>query len=264
MSGNLRLEEKASICALVALLRVTECPEIRDAEWIDGVVPGNGLPEARAAPFLIEHFTIDSTPDQRKLGAQFAKLVGGLEQEFQDLPFALIIAMPEDVAQKGSDWTAQRLALSTWIRDLAPSLADGHHVDVRVAGFDIDLNVWKNRGRLKPGLMFKRWTADGERGLVDRLLRAVPRKAEKLASHKEEGERSLLLLESNDIALMSAHEFLKAFRSAFPGGVSGVDDVWFCHTLTDRQADFLNAGTGDLYLFDRVGGVVEGQTWITV
>lgn len=264
MSGNLRPREKDSICALVRLLRLTGCPEIQEPEWIDGTVKGDALPEARANPFLIEHFTIDSTPDQRKLGAQFMKVIGGLEQEFATIPYSLIVAMPEDVAQTGRDWKRQRLALVGWISDVAPTLSDGHHGNVRVAGFEAAFHVWKNRVPSRPGVLFKRLTPLSESGLAERLWTDVPRKARKLAAHKREDERSLLLVESDDIALMNEHEFLGALRTAVPAGVTDVDEIWFCHTLTERQSNFLNATTGDLYLFDRVQGAVEGKTWITV
>jgi hypothetical protein len=135
---------------------------------------------------------------------------------------------------------------------------------VHVAGFDADFHVWKNRVPSRPGVMFKRWTPSHERGLVERLSNDVLRKACKLAAHKREDERSLLLVESDDIALMNEHEFLGALRTAFPAGITGVDAIWFCHTLTERQSNFMNAATGDLYLFDRMQGAVEGKTSITV
>lgn len=264
MSGNLRPREKDSISALVRLLRLTDCPEIQEPEWIDGTVYGDALPEARAKPFLIEHFTIDSTPDQRKLSAQFMKLIGGLGQEFATIPFSLTVAMPEDIAQTGRDWKRQRDALTCWITDVAPILSDGHHGNVGVPGFDADLHVWKNRVPSRPGVIFKRWTPSNETGLVERLGNDVLRKALKLATHKSQDERTLLLVESDDIALMEEHKFLGALRTAFPTGVTGVDVIWFCHTLSERQSSFLNATTGDLYLFDCIRGTVEGQTWITV
>ncbi|MDX2156561.1 MAG: hypothetical protein SFW09_08620 [Hyphomicrobiaceae bacterium] len=263
MSGNLRPREKDSICALVGLLRLTDYPGIEEPEWIDGAVKGDALPEARANPFLIEHFTIDSTPDQRKLGAQFMKLVGGLKQKFATVSFSLTIAMPDDIAQTGRDWERQRHALASWINDVAPTLSDGHHRDVHVPGFAADFHIWKNCAAPRPGVIFKRWPSK-ESGLVERLRNDVLRKASKLAVHKREDEHSLLLVESDDIALMNAHEFLGALRTAFPTGVSGVDAIWFCHTLTECQSNFLNVGTGDLYLFDRLRGTVVWMTRITV
>lgn len=263
MSGNLRPRERVSIGALVKLLRVTAYPEIQAPEWIDGALKGDGLPEARASPYLIEHFTIDSTPDQRKLGAQFIKLIDGLEQEFATIPFSLSVAMSEDIAQTGRNWKRQRHALAAWISNVAPTLSDGHHPDVRVAGFDTDFHVWKNRAPSRTGVKFKRWTPSNDSGLVERLRKDVSRKASKLAAHKRDDERTLLLLESDDVALMSGHAFLTALRIAFPAGICDVDEIWFCHTVTKRQSDFLNVATGDYYLFDRINGTVEGKTWIT-
>lgn len=262
MSGNLRERETASICALVSLMRLVECPGIQDPDWIDGVMKGEGLPDARASPFLIEHFTIDSTPAQRKLSAQFMNVIDGLEQQFEALPFSLTIAMPEDVAQTGRNWPRQRSALAAWIRDVAPTLSDGHH-PTRVAGFDSDFHVWKNRGRLPPGVSFKRWTPSGDAGLAERMKSDVPRKVRKLTAYRREDEQTLLLVESEDIALMSEHVFLSAFRAAFPSGDIGVDATWFCHTLTDSESFFLNVATGDLYLFDRILGAVRGSNSIT-
>jgi hypothetical protein len=231
MSGNLRNREMASISALVSLLRLTECPNIENLIWIDGHEKGDGLPEASAHPYLLEHFTIDSTPNQRRLAAQFVKLIDGLEDSQPGIKFFLKICLPEDIAEQGRDWIVQRDALACWISSVAPTLADGHYKDVQAAGVDCPFYVWKFGPPTLPGVRILRWTQPVEIGLHERLAREIPKKVQKLAKHKKQGQRCLLIVESEDIALMNAHTFLVALRRAFPSMPSDIDNLWFCHTL---------------------------------
>jgi hypothetical protein len=141
MSGNLRSREKDCIVALTKFLRSTKHPDIRELERIDGHQKGDALPEARAAPYLIEHFSIDSTPEQRKLGAQFVRVIDDIEQMFASISFSLIIGVPEDVARNGRAWRSQRLEMIKWIREVSPTLLDGHCSNLQIPGFREGLHV---------------------------------------------------------------------------------------------------------------------------
>jgi hypothetical protein len=262
MSGNIRTREKESIRALVELLRATEDKEIGSLEWLDGHQKGDGLPEARALPYLIEHVSIDSTPDQRKLGAQFLDIINGIDREFADVDYPLRIAMPEGVAQTGRDRKVLRQSLIAWLRQEVPRLPDGFHKDVSVPGFGEYFCVWKNMPPSRYGIVFCRFTPPGPSKLSERIADQVRRKAEKLLRHRGSNERAIILIESEDSSLMDAHTFLNAFSGAFPSLPAGVDNVWFCHSLNDSQCDLLNTATGHVYLLNTKSGCIEGETWI--
>lgn len=235
MSGNSRTRERECIETFVSLLRrrprvISGASKLGRLEWIDGEEAGAGLPDARARPLLIEHFSIDNMPHQRRLSAQFLRMLDGLEEEFAGGDCLLTVAMPEDVAERGRDWKAQRVGPRNWLREDAPSLSIGHHERFRIEGLSDHVVLWKSSRKGPRGVVFKRWMLSGCRRLHERLQSAVAEKIGKLLKYRGDGDVCVLLIESEDITLMNAHEFLDTFHRAFP--ISGQEESMRCGSAT--------------------------------
>jgi hypothetical protein len=67
--------------------------------------------------------------------------------------------------------------------------------------------------------------------LPDRLRLGVERRASKLLKYQWAGKTTILLIESDDIALRNGLTMLEALRVAFPDGVpGGIDQIWHLDT----------------------------------
>ena len=65
------------------------------------------------------------------------------------------------------------------------------------------------------------------------------RKAEKLEPYRTRGKRTVLLLDSGDIALMSVDKLVAAIRARFQTGLpDGVDELWYADTSVPSVLEF--------------------------
>ena len=77
--------------------------------------------------------------------------------------------------------------------------------------------------------------------LLNRVKKLFDRKARKLRKYQNLGKTTVLLVESNDIALMDIQGWilLKAVREAYPFGPPiGVDKIWYVDTAD--MPDWIN------------------------
>ncbi|MGA2227786.1 MAG: hypothetical protein ABSH41_25395 [Syntrophobacteraceae bacterium] len=166
------------------------------------------------------------------------KAVGGLEQELSNsLNFRLRITLEYQAVKKGQNWSFIRNALKNWIITGASLLEDGDHVLDRIPGVPFRLHVGKESSR-RPKVLFSRFDP-GDDTLSDRIREQLLGKANKLLKYQGTGKTTLLLVESEDIALMNELKMLAAIRKAFPGGPPpGVDQVWYADTSIPREILF--------------------------
>src|ERR1044072_1960024 len=87
--------------------------------------PGQSVVEAIAGNLAIEHTSVDTLPDQRRIGEQFMDALGVLDHLPTTPPPS--INVPYDLVTIGADWEAYRLALAHWIINVAPTLSDGRY-----------------------------------------------------------------------------------------------------------------------------------------
>ena len=203
--------------------------ENRDSSDIDAV----------AGPFAIEHTSMDTLPNQRRDADWYTRATGNLEQDLSSMPpFRLNICLEYDAVSKGQDWFAIRAALMSWINNDAYVLSDGWHVINDVEGVPFRLHVHKASDR-RPGVFFARFEPNDET-LVDRVRTALERKAAKLFKYWHK-YTTVLLVESEDIALMNEGKMLGAIQEAFPKALpSGVDEVWYVDTSIPSDVQFRN------------------------
>jgi hypothetical protein len=197
--------------------------------------------DALAGHLAIEHTSVDTVDGQRRDGAQFMEVVAPLEEEIgPELGFRLGVIFPYEGVATGQDWTAMRARLRSWLLQEAQSLAEGLH-SIQPTGFPFAFDVEKTglqTGRT-PGLFFKRYSPT-ESDLAERLRTQINRKADKLGPYRSEGKTTILIVESNDVALMNRAKLVNAISVGFPDGIPDeVDELWYADTsVPDAEPNF--------------------------
>lgn len=195
--------------------------------------------DAIAGPFRIEHTSIDTLANQRRDADWFSQAVDGIERELKGtLPFRLCIWLEYDAVRKGQDWAAIRSALKKWVVNEAPYLDDGRSIVGNIPNIPFRLHILKASER--PHIFgFARFEPQDDT-LQSRVKEIFDRKAAKLAKYQAPEAITVLLVESDDIALMNDGKMLEAVRGAFPDGPpQGVDQVWYAETTISDQPRFL-------------------------
>ncbi len=192
--------------------------------------------DAIAGPFAIEHTSVDTVEGQRKATAQFKIVVGGIREELRgQIAFRLNITVEWSAIRVGQDWARIRGSLKDWILTEAPSLEDGRYIidDGMIRGVPFMLTVKKASDR-PPGILFGR-LEPGDNTLPVRIRKLLDNKAEKLAKYHPE-KTTILLVESNDMALMNQCILLVAIKTAYSGTIpGGVDQVWYADTTVPES-----------------------------
>ena len=167
--------------------------------------------DAIAGPLAIEHTSIDTVDGQRRDGARFMGIVAELESELSPkMTSRLTIVFPYDGIQTGQNWTVMKTALRNWIVSDAVDLPDGSRsMKVPDLPFEIEVEKAGPATDRQPGLFFAQRTPL-EPDLPARLRRLIERKAAKLGPHRASGRTTVLLLESDDIALMNRWKLAQA------------------------------------------------------
>lgn len=196
--------------------------------------------DAMAGPFVIEHTSIDTLPNQRRDSAWFMQAVGGLEQELGGrLSYRVSIGLESNAVAKEQDRTAIRMALKAWIRNSVPGMADGRHIVDGVPWVPFRLHV-TNASDRRPRIVFSRFEPEDDT-LSDRIRAQFDRKAEKLSRYHGSGLTTLLLVENDDIALMNESKLLDAIRRAYTTAPPpGVDQIWYADTSIPTEIEFMD------------------------
>lgn len=178
--------------------------------------------------FAIEHTSIDSVPFQRRDNSRFMALLGPLEKELTGkLPmpghFQLIVDM--GVIPSGIKWDIVRSQIHVWCQKVAPrleigspSVAPRHFVREKIAGipFEVALYRWPRRNGEFRIARFMPHNLEDKR--VEVVLQSLASRGVKVSEYKDRGFRTMLILESNDIALGNASDIGQAFVNAIHRG----------------------------------------------
>ncbi len=193
--------------------------ENRDASDIDAI----------AGKLAIEHSSVDTVENQRRDSSWFWQATGRVEGGLRARPsFRLSIVVPYAGIQKGQDWEGICQSLIDWIDNDARHLPDGRH-SIHPPGISFKFSVVKSSGR-PPGVFFAR-SEPQDPSLPSRLKEQLDRKARKLDTYKRQGYTTILLVESDDIALMNEGKMCEALRTGLGGSLPvGVDQIWYADT----------------------------------
>ena len=118
-------------------------------------------------------------------------------------------------------------------------MPDGRHFIDNVSGVPFQFHVNKASDR-RPGLIFSRFVPENN-DFSNRLRGHLNRKAKKLIPYKENEFKTVLLIESDDIALMDESIMLDGIREAFLKKLpDGVDQIWYADTSIPEEILFHN------------------------
>jgi len=234
------MSDREVITSFVAFLAASGQPGLEVDDWPEDHTPGEI--DAVARDVAIEHTSIDTLPDQRRDSAWYEQVVGHLDREVA--PRAgktLYVVLRYDAVQVGQDWRSIREALKRWLQTEGQLLADGRR-EVRIEGVPFPVDVYQRDvpPRVPPFLSFGRYTRE-DATLSQRLRALCDRKIGKLARWKDRGKITVLLVESDDLALMNHIKLSEAVREAYPDGKpTGVDQLWYASTAIQPTLSFLD------------------------
>ena len=194
--------------------------------------------DAIAGHVAIEHTRMDTLPNQSRNNDWFMKIVDELERDPScQLSFYLGVALEYNAITTGQNWMAIKHTLRSWIIEESPHLEDGHHVLNNITGIPFTLHVDKDM-ELPGGLYFSRLTPN-DSTFPKRIRKQLDRKAKKLAKYQGCGKTTVILVESNDIALMHPSIMLTNLQKAYPNGLPPeVDKIWYADASVDGRITF--------------------------
>jgi hypothetical protein len=231
--------DRAVVLRFVVHLMEHGHPGLMVDHWLEDEQPGQSVVEAIAGVFAIEHTSIDTLPDQRGVGDQFQRALGVLE--FLPVTARLRITVPYELVTVGGDWKSYFMTLAQWAVHTAPALADGpYQIDIPGSGFSCSAS--KDSTGTPAVVLYRPAPDDGT--LPARLGNQIARKMKKLRRYKDEGYTTVLVLETQDVALMNQHKMLEAVRTAVDGAMpEGLDQIWFTEAQGHVFFDFTRAIT---------------------
>ena len=210
----------------------------------------NEQPDAIAGQLVIEHTSIDVLPNQREHEHWFHNVVQGLEETLRPiLTTRYMVIFPYDGVVRGQDWTEMREALRIWLESTASKLADGNYESLEIKGLPFKISLRKGGDFLARKLLFAR-TMPQDRTFDDRLLTQVCRKLRKLRPHREIGRQTLLLLQSNDISLMSHGLVMESLDRVLPKWPDELDEIWFAHVWDEDITSYCELRSRRIWMFD--------------
>jgi hypothetical protein len=195
--------------------------------------------DAVAGEFAIELTSLDSIPRQRERDDWFRKAIDGLESELSSaLQFRLRIHFHVAALQTGQNWRDIRETIKAWVLTESPRLSYGSHKNLAIRGLPFAVGIDK-RDR-PPALLFGRYGDPSELAPDLAQVRGLfERKARKLRPYSAAAKTTILLVASQDIALMSPELFCAFAVRLFHGGrPSGVDQLWFADCAVPSELLF--------------------------
>ncbi len=197
--------------------------------------------DAIAGNFAIEHTSIDSVANQRRLNDWYLQVIEGLDQVIRDcVDCGLTITLDFYAIGKGMDWSDIRVDIQNWVVNYGPTLGSGNHeITLPTSApteFPIVMHVWKGAAPLIIG--FARFEPE-DNTLPSRMRKLLDRKAKKLETYQGTSFTTMILVENDDIALMNEAKMLAALRKAYPYGLpQGVNEIWFADTSISDKPQF--------------------------
>jgi len=198
----------------------------------------------------IEHKTIDSLVDQRLDSDKFMRVVGHLEQELKGrFTYRLELSMAVGSVPTGMDWSAIKGNIGKWLLESAPSLPCRLQ-DHTIAGVPFTVSISKEESD-QPGLFVSRVAPapeDREEQMVEVMKKTIEKADDQLDSYHSARNHTILLLESDDIALANIPAIRLATSKALDAGVpsDNIDEFWLADTSAGESRFHLlfDRGTG--------------------
>jgi len=217
------VEQEEKVIRHWVALRRAEGFEVESPQWLDRGPDGDI--DALAQPFAIEHTSVDALPRQRQVRAQFAELSEG----FGEVPFdSGRLRLTIDYTDFTSvDHGELLVNLKRWLQRDAPHLPEGASKGQRLGAFPV--RWWAFHFSDRPAGAALGLGVDSDSTSSTHIKTLLGRKANKLRSYKRESPVTVLIVESEDLALMDAGTFLR-ICAAESLKLEPVDELWFADT----------------------------------
>lgn len=202
----------------------------------------------------LEHTLVQTYAVQKRTDAEFTRAIGVLEAELKDqFPFRLTLTVPQFAIQKGQSWERITQAIKTWSLS-GPAIPEGRS-EVTMPGVPFQVRLWRDNF-LAPKFLVGRWedsSLDVKQELVEMMAAALADKGEQLAQYKQAGDRTLLVLESDDIVFTNRVDLYRAFLEAWHRCEPRfIDQVWLAMTIPQECVTETYCLHADEDLLDRV------------
>ena len=221
--------------------------------------------ESPSKRYAIEHTRIESFPSQIADGKAFSDLLEPLETALSGrLPgcFMLVVAVGATDGIRASDHWRIRGLVERWILSRASSLegqGPSSTVTEQPPGVPFPLILHRTPTRRGSRLrIFRGRPEELEPQRAGRVQQAVARKCPKLAVQKVDGRETILVLESDDIALANCADICASVSLALAGRDDVPDSVFLVDTAGGRPWYLWALKEGaDLYPCQRLRDPVE-------
>lgn len=242
MARPAKRDDERMIEIFAAFLNTLGSPIFNVIEWPEDTRKPNQI-DALVGPLAIEHTSIDALPAQREMNARFTEFIGEIEARTRgNLGFRIRIDIPFDALKKGLARRDLNKAMLDWIEAHSKSLPDGIHENIRVPGIPFPIMAVKGGPIKTDGVIFARRFQD-DPDFYLRIRGVIARKLPKLAMHRSRARKAVLLVESDDIALMTSDYFACAFDLAYPKWPESLDELWFAHRVSGADIVFSDLRT---------------------
>ena len=172
----------------------------------------------------VEHTSIDSIPSQRRDDKRFMALLGPLKGKLVGklpTPGHYQLVIPMNAIHTGIDWADICLRICEWCQKVAPNLEIGgpftaprHFVREVLQGVPFEVTLYRWPGQDGQFKIARLCPADLANQRKQVLYQALISRGAKVARYRNSGFRTILALESNDIALANASDIEQAFLNA--------------------------------------------------
>ncbi|MDZ7723245.1 MAG: hypothetical protein U5R06_10680 [candidate division KSB1 bacterium] len=197
--------------------------------------------DAIAGLLAIEHTSIDTITNQRLDSSRFMKAIGDLEDELKtEFPYYLRLVIPYDAIKKGQNWKKIKNTMRNWLLEKTPGLQYGreyNRIDIKELPFIFWIKKDKNRHH---GLFICRNVPE-DKSLSKRIKKLLDRKVDKLLKYNSDGYTTILLIESDDIALMNENILIASICESYHGKLpDNVDQIWYADTTIKDKLLFID------------------------
>ena len=185
-------------------------------------------------PLAIEHTNVETFQRQKQDSARFSEVCGVLETELKThFPYNVTLIIPTFAIQKGTDWNGIRDALREWLLTQISTLPVGR-TDHQVEGVPFRITIWKE-DRHGRGFGVAR-TVPPTLEATEIVTAALNNKDDQLQRYRANGDETILILETDDVALMNHVQLYKAFLQASKYvPTPNIDQVWMAQTTNSED-----------------------------
>ncbi len=237
---------------------ILDFPDCRNrvSKDIDAIAQKNGI------NYAIEHTSFNSLKDQKEKSSYFKQMIEGIEDKYQNLNYRLNIIIEWNSIKSEKEIKEKKLkkkynvskinsSLINWIDE--ESLKDCFTSDKypykthRIKNYNnlpFDFLISKVvRTQLQKGVFISRSISENNDeefskmfNESDELSDLISKKITKLKQEKYNGYQTILILESEDIALMHYGRLKEEVDKYFSRKSEFIDQIWYCDTAVNHSA----------------------------